>query len=215
MSFLLWQRDGDARVGSARLVLRAAEVPLLHDAQQLCQRLQQLRAGETERIAAAVQEGRDQGHAEGFEAGRRAASDELAATLTALAHTSAAERERLHSGAGALALQVVRKLLGQFADDAVLVALADTAVCDLLPARPLALVVHPDQLNPVRARLAAGADATDGSASALRCEVRADPSCAPGACRLETEHGSVDASLDAQLARLAAAWGVADTGAVG
>jgi flagellar biosynthesis/type III secretory pathway protein FliH len=62
-------------------------------------------------------------------------------------------------------------------------------------------VLHPQQADAVRARLAAAAG--EGSAPFT---VREDASCALDTCRLETEHGSVDVSLDVQLARLAEAW---------
>ena len=210
MSYLMWQRSGAVRIASPRFVLRAAEVPLLHDAHALCDALERLHDGEEQRIVAVAAEARERGYAEGHEQGRRESAEKLAATLVALAHASEIERERLRNDTGALALQVVRKLLGHFADDAVLVALAATATDDMLPAQPLALVVHPDRCSAVRERLAASATTPAGSAPALRCEVRGDPSCAPDACRLETEHGSVDASLEAQLARLAAAWGTTE-----
>ena len=46
----------------------------------------------------------------------------------------------------------------------------------------------------------------DPANEALPFELRADASCALDDCRIETELGSVDASLDAQLQRLAQAW---------
>ena len=201
MSFLLWQRDGPARIGGGRLVLRAAEVPLLADAQALRDALTRLHAEQEALVAAEGARGFQQGLEQGREAGRREAADTVAATLTALAQASAQERARLRGEVGALALQVVRKLLGQVAEDHVLAALAATAANDLLGTQPVALVVHPDLCQPVRDRLAAL-----GEGGALRCEVRADPAAARGTCRLETEHGSVDAALEAQLARLEAAW---------
>jgi flagellar biosynthesis/type III secretory pathway protein FliH len=206
VSFLLWQRDGEARIASSRLVLRAAEVPLLGDAQQLRDKLESLRRDQDQHIAAVTAQAQAQGRAHGLVEGQREAGEQLASTLTTLVQTSAQERERLRGQTACLALQVVRKLLGQFAEDALLVALAETAAADLLPTLPLSLVVHPDVCQAVRERLAAGADASTGAASGLRCEVRSDPSCARDSCRVETEHGSIDASLEAQLARLEAAW---------
>jgi flagellar biosynthesis/type III secretory pathway protein FliH len=44
----------------------------------------------------------------------------------------------------------------------------------------------------------------------MRFEVRGDAACALDTCLIETEHGSVDASLNAQLERLALAWGVTE-----
>ena len=202
MSFLLWQRSGDARIASSRLVLRAAEVPLLADAQVLRDSLQRLHAEQDEIVAAAAARGFEEGLAQGLEAGRRDARDEVAATLTALAQSSAHERDRLRGEVGALALQVVRKLLGHFAEDAVLAGLAAVAANDLLATQPVALVVHPDLCQAVRERLASTAEGD----LTLRCEVRGDPAAARDCCRIETEHGTVEASLEAQLARLEAAW---------
>jgi type III secretion system HrpE/YscL family protein len=201
MSFLLWQSTGTQRLASPRLVLRASEVPLLQEALTVAARIGELHRDETARVAQAEREARQQGHAEGREEGRREAREQVAASLVALTHAAAQERERMQGQVAALALQVVRKLLGHFADDELLVALADTAARDTLPAPPLSLTVHPDRCDAVRARL-------EAHAPAWHCEVRSDPACPPDTCRIETELGSVDASLEAQLARLAQAWGV-------
>lgn len=211
MTFLLWQRSTDTRIASSRLVLRAAEVPVLGDALALRDELERLRREQAQLVADARAEARAQGHADGAALGRREAHERLATNLATLARQSAAERERLRNEIGALALQVVRKLLGRFADDEVLVALADTAAAEVLPTPVLAVVVHPDRVDAVRARLAAGRD--HEAAPSLDCEVRGDAACTIDACRLETGHGSVDVALEAQLARLEAAWrGDGDTG---
>jgi flagellar biosynthesis/type III secretory pathway protein FliH len=91
--------------------------------------------------------------------------------------------------------------------DSQLVALAETAARDMLPTETLTLFVHPEQCDAVRARLAAS-NAAAVEAPLPRLEAQPDPACVPGTCRIETEHGSVDASLEAQLTRLANAWGV-------
>ncbi|WP_280156088.1 type III secretion system stator protein SctL [Piscinibacter sp. XHJ-5] len=201
MSYLLWQSGGDTRIASTRLVLRAAEVPLLQEALSFTARLSQLHRDEARRVAEAEHESQQRGHAQGREEGRREAREQVAASLVALAQASAQQRERLQGQVAELALQVARKLLGRFADDELLLALADTAARETLPVQVLSLTVHPDHCEAVRARL-------EADAPAWRCEVRGDPACPPGTCRLETELGSVDASLDAQLSRLADAWGV-------
>jgi len=74
----------------------------------------------------------------------------------------------------------------------------------------LALVVHPDRCAAVRAALAQRATSA-ASEPVPDFEVRGDDRCAADDCRIETELGSADASLETQLARLAAAWGVAET----
>jgi flagellar biosynthesis/type III secretory pathway protein FliH len=221
MSFLMWHRGGDARVASSRLVLRPAEVPLLQDAHVLRDRLVDLVQRESERVVRAEQESaaaleaalaaaREEGLAQGRAEGHHEAREKLAAHLVSLAQASALERERLQASIGALALQVARKMLGKLPDDTLLAALADTAARETLTAPPIALVVHPDRVDAVRAQLAAHARDDD---SALRCEVRGEATCPPDTCRLETEHGTIDASLEAQLTRLADAWGIAAEGA--
>lgn len=205
MSYLLWQRDRNVGVGAARVVMRAAEVPLLADAQALRDRLEQLNEEAAARIAAAAEDARVQGYVQGHELGAHDARTEIATTLTALAGKAARDREAMHGEVAALALQVVRKVLGQLPADGVLAALAETAARDMLSAPAMTLFVHPDQCDTVRARLA---QTTDADGAALRFDVQPDPACKDGACRIETEHGSIDASLEAQLKRIADAWGV-------
>ena len=201
MSFLWWQRGGEARIASDRRVLRAAEVPLLQHAMALRDTLERRRDEQGQALAEAMAEGRAQGHAQGLAEGRAAAALELAETVQRLATEARAEHERLRADIAALALRVVRKMLGQFADDDVLLALAATAAADLLPGAAPVLVVHPRHADAVRARLDAAAGEGEAPFS-----VREDAQAAVGACLLETEHGSVDVSLDAQLNRLAEAW---------
>lgn len=199
MTFLVWHAAGDARIASPRLVLRAGEVPQLQQALQLRDRLALLLREGDQRIAAATREAIAQGHAQGLAEGRQASRDDIAGTLASLAQEAAQERDRLRGEIGALALQVVRKVVGGVADDALLAALAATAARDALPAPQLTLVVHADLADAVRERLVS-------FDSALRIDVRGDAECPRETCRLDSEHGSIDASLDAQLARLEQAW---------
>jgi type III secretion system HrpE/YscL family protein len=205
MSYLLWQRDRNVGVGAARVVLRAAEVPLLADAQRLRDRLEQLNDDAAQRIAAAEQDARVQGYVQGREEAAREVQEEVAKTVLALRQKAAQDYEQMRGQIAALALQVARKVLGQMPGESVLAALAQNAARDMLPAPALTLVVHPDQCDAVRTRLAALADADPAQP---RFDVKPDPECKPGVCRIETEFGTVDASLDAQLGRIAAAWGV-------
>jgi len=209
MTFLLWQREGDQRIASPRRVLRAAEVPLLSDALSLCKRMQALHDQQAALVDTACAEARAAGHAQGLDEGRQAARDDIAATLNQLAAGAAHHRDELRLQVAALALEVVRKLMGRFAAPEQLVALADTAAREMLPARHWVLAVHPDRVDAVRRQLNAMAPASEP----LPFELRADASCALDDCRIETELGSVDASLEAQLQRLATAWAVKAHGA--
>jgi len=207
MSFLLWHRDRKLGFASPRVVMRASEVPLLADAQALRDRMEQVNDEEAQRVSAATEEARVRGYVQGREEGERAAQEELAETVVELTQAAAGERERLRSEIATLALEVVRKLMAQMPADPVLVALAETAARDMLPTQTMTLIVHPERCDAVRERLARTTSA-DGDGPAPRFEVRGDPACALDTCVIETEHGSVDASLEAQLERLARAWGV-------
>ena len=200
MSYLFWQHDANTAIGSARLVLRADEVPLLLQAQQLRDELDALRRSEDERIDAACATARDEGRAAGLAQGRAEGRDELAAALVLLARAAEDERAQQRRDVAALALQVARKLIGSLAADARLASLAETAAHEVLPGATMTLRIHPDRCDAVRQRLARdGAPAFD---------VRADADAGLDDCVIETDLGRVEVSLDAQLARLAAAWGV-------
>jgi flagellar biosynthesis/type III secretory pathway protein FliH len=210
MSFLLWHRDRRLAFGSTRRVLRAREVPLCADAEALRDRIEQLHDETSQRAAAAEEQARAQGHAAGRAEGLLKTRDELAEAVLALTRDAARERDRVRAEIAALALEVARKLMGQLPPDGALVALAEAAARDMLPAQAMTLVVHPQRCDAVRGRLAALAAAAPGETAALRFEVRGDAACALDTCLIETDHGSVDASLDAQLERLARAWGVGE-----
>ncbi|HXB14765.1 MAG TPA: FliH/SctL family protein [Solirubrobacteraceae bacterium] len=204
MSFLLWQRDRDVAIASRRRVLTAAEVGPLLDAQALCQCVADLAASRAAKIDEAADAARTAARIEGLELGRREAREEISTTLSSLAATAAAERDRLRGEVGSLALEVVRKILGQFAPEVVLVALARSALDEMLPAPAVTLVIHPDRVDAVRESLA---DERVGDCANGACiEVRADPGCAPDDCRIETALGVVDAALAVRLARIAQAW---------
>jgi type III secretion protein L len=206
MSFLLWQRDRDVGIASRRRVLTAAEVGPLLDAQALCERVAHLAASRAASIDEAAATARAAARAEGLELGRREAREEVSTTLATLATTAAAERDRLRGEIGSLALEVVRKILGEFAPEVVLVALARSALREMLPAPAVTLVVHPDRVDAMREGL--GGEPVGDCLNGARLEVRADPACALGDCRLETGLGAVDGALDIRLARIAQAWGI-------
>lgn len=205
MSFLLWQRS-QLGIGSGRQVFRAAEVPVLQSATELVARLESLWQAESQRIDVAAAAAREQGWAEGGVQARQAAEGALADHLARLQQQAERVREQAREDAAALALQVVRKLLGGLPEPERQAALALQAARELLPARTWRLAVHPCSAPALREHLGRLApEARGGLAQAEVCE---DDSLAPGDCRLDTEFGSARAGLEAQLDRLSAAWGL-------
>src|SRR4051794_24677215 len=131
MTFLLWQRDSEVGIASPRRVLRAAEVPLLADANDLCGRLHALYAAEAVRLEADRNEACERGYATGHREGIEAANEAHVASLAALSAAAARQHESLSAQVAELALQVARKLIGSLGADERLVALARTAARDL------------------------------------------------------------------------------------
>jgi flagellar biosynthesis/type III secretory pathway protein FliH len=124
-----------------------------------------------------------------------------------LTAAAARQREVLAAEVGEIALQVARKMIGSLADDERLVALATTAAREMMPAGAMTLLVHPDRVDAVQDRLARlAADASDEMP--MRWEVRGDTGSPLESCRIETELGSADATLETQMRRLAHAWGI-------
>jgi hypothetical protein len=142
MSFVLWFRDRNVGFGSGRVVMRAAEVPMCKSAEALRDRLEQLNEGEADRIAAAAEEARVKGFVAGREEGVLQARDEMAEAILELTQSAARQRERVRGEVAALALEVVRKMIGGLPADAVLVGLAETAASDMLPTQTMTLVVQ-------------------------------------------------------------------------
>lgn len=209
MSFLLWQRESGVAIASARLVLRAGEVPALRDAQQLRDELDSLRRDQQAQVQAACSAAHAEGLAAGLQEGRALARDEIAATLAALSAAAAQQETQRRADVAALALQVARKLLGELDDGERLAALAREAAREMLPTPRMTVRVHPQRADALRVQLQRMAARADGDTLAA-FDVAADDGCALDDCRIESELGSADASLDQQLARLAQAWGVSE-----
>jgi flagellar biosynthesis/type III secretory pathway protein FliH len=207
MSYFLWQRDAALSIASNRRVLRASEMPSLEQAAALCARLDAMVRDQPTQLAEQIEHARAEGYARGLEQGRAAAREETATALTAMSQTLQATREQLHADTATLALAVVHKLMGRFSSTDRLAGLADTAAREAVfgagETKPaLTLTVHPDQVDAVREQLAA----RSADQYAPPIEVQDDPGCGPQTCRLDSELGSVEATLDVQLARLAQAW---------
>ena len=207
MSFLIWH-GGSVGLASDRRVLRPDEVQPLESALAVARRLADEQAAQAGRVQAAVAAGQAEGRHQGAAAAQAAAQVRLAEELTQLARQAQAHRERDQQAVARLALEVVRKLLGSLPQADRLAELAVQSARELLPARTWRLSVHPAQIPAVQARLLQ-LDPLDRTGLA-QAELCADPGLPEDHCRLETDLGSAQASVEEQLQRLARAWAVAD-----
>jgi type III secretion protein L len=156
---------------------------------------------EAERIRDAAREDHRRARAEAAEAGRQEGLGRAAATLAG----AAAERERRLAGLAGevarLALDVARQVLGRelSLEPGAVVDLAARALAEARDRREVVIRVSPGDAPALRS--AEGRLATL-LARAPGVVVREDPSLARGDVVVETEAGTIDARVEAQLAAL-------------
>jgi type III secretion protein L len=169
-------------------IIRAAEETAWRDGFHLLAEAQRLQAAE-----------RAKGYADGKAAGIRDAGILVIETAAKVdRYLASLESELAH-----LTLEILRRVIQNF-DDAELVArTARTALADLREAKAVTVRVHPSAEGEVRNALAdllASADETPPPIT-IESDARLDTR----GCILSTDFAVIDASVDAQLAAIAAA----------
>ena len=149
-----------------------------------------LRAAETE-----YQSGRERGYADGLaEAQAEFAEQILGLVARSVDFLGQAEGQVSHT-----VLICLRKILGEFPEEE-LVARAARAALDQVRGEPRAsLRVRPGLVDGLRTRVG---EILRGSGDVSFLEVVGDERLEHGGCRLESESGVVDASIEVQLAAL-------------
>ncbi|TGT10000.1 HrpE/YscL family type III secretion apparatus protein, partial [Mesorhizobium sp. M8A.F.Ca.ET.213.01.1.1] len=101
-----------------------------------------------------------------------------------------------------LAIEIVRRMLGEFDVGTLVAKAARQAVSEIRRAKYLKVRVHPASVDRVRDELNAVLRDSD---LGMTVEIDADDALAVGACIVSTDFAVVDASIDAQLKAIAAA----------
>lgn len=193
MSYVLIASGEGATLLADRWRVPRDEIALLTRASDV------LREAETRssRIATECAAAAAEAHEQGFQAGRReglaSARTEVAQKLIAWEAQARLERSALRESAGALALDVVRRITVALGPDATVQALAERAVREVVAEQPLTVRVAPAAVGGVERRL--------WPLNAV-VQVTADPALAPTECTVETPGGRIDAGLEVQLAAL-------------
>lgn len=143
---------------------------------------------------AALEQGRRHGEAEGRKRAARLMADTVAAAKSEL---RASERRLI-----AIVTEAVRSIIGEFDDAELTSKLVRKLVTEAESQGRIRLRVSPGQLTAVR-DCVRGMPNRPGEVEWV--EVVADPSVDERACRMETELGFVETSIDAQLEVLEAA----------
>lgn len=179
-------------------ILRAAEVRALQDGHAFLDEArrdaQQLRDAARRAYAAEYAQGYEDGKAQGD------------ADATRLISETAVKVDRYFGGLEAevisLALDAVRRMLGEFDVGMLVAKAARQAVAEFRRAKYLKVRVHPASVDRVRDELDAVLRESD---LGMTVEIDADDALAAGACIVSTDFAVVDASIDAQLQAMAAA----------
>ena len=95
-----------------------------------------------------------------------------------------------------LALDVVRRVLGEFDVGTLVAKAAGQAVSEVRRAKYLKFRVHPQNVGHLRDELDAVLQDSD---LGMSVEIEADDTLAPGACILSTDMAVIDAGIEAQL----------------
>lgn len=168
-------------------ILRGAEAEAWQDGFRLLSAVKQLR--ETERA---------RGYAEGRAAGLQSAAQIVTeTTLASDAFLAGAQRQIAE-----LALDIVRRVLGELAPEDQVARAAAHAIADFRREKALRIAVNPQAVDAVRAAVAAriaeaGLD--------LQVEIEEDAALEPGACFARSAFAEVEISIEAQLACIAKA----------
>jgi type III secretion protein L len=187
----------DLPTGPSGRILRAADADAWHEG---CRFLAAVREA-ADRVEENARNTYADAYATGYAEGRTAGAVEA----SRLVRDTAAKVDRylatLEHEIGALALNVVRRVLGEI-DAAELVARAATqALVEFRQEKSVKVTVHPAAVERVNAALAALPRGGGGTT------VESDPTLDQGACIVATDFAVVDASIEAQLRAFAAGLG--------
>lgn len=179
-------------------ILRAAEARAWQDGHAFLDEArrdaQQLRDAARRAYAAEYAQGYEDGKAQGEADAARLVSE------------TAVKVDRYLGGLEAeiitLALDVVRRVLGEFDASMLVAKAAAQAVTEIRRAKYLKVRLHPASVNRVRDELNAVLRESD---LGMTVEIDADDTLATGACILSTDIAVIDASIEAQLNAIAAA----------
>lgn len=164
---------------------------LAADAEAKAQQI--LAAAEAEREAE-----RKRGYAEGLAEGRAETAERMLALVSrSVDYLASAERD-----VARIVMICLRRVLSELPEEEIVIQAARAAIGNVRGEPRATLRVRPEIAEGVRSRVG---EILSGTEDVGFLEVSADPQLEAGGCRLETDIGMVDASLEVQLAALEAA----------
>lgn len=188
-------KDGGLRLLPERRVVKAAELAALADARGIVEDANM----EAERIREAAHQAYLDEKQRGYEDGVASGGEKIAEELTELAAQGAQFVDRLEANMPDIISDAVRQILKHFDKTDLVVQTANQALRMFRKETAVSVKVAPAQLEVVQARID---ELKQGNESITYIDVVADPRLAEDGCIVASEFGSVDASIEAQLAVL-------------
>jgi type III secretion protein L len=180
----------DLPAGPGSRIVRAAQVDVWQDAYRLLAAVREAAGKVEENARNTYAAAHAKGFAEGSSAGAIEASRLLRDTTLAVDRYLA----KLESEIGALALGIVRRVLGELDVADVVARAAAQALAEFRQEKFLKVTVHPDAVERVSTALAA---LTQQGGATVTLET--DPALDRGACIVTSDFAVVEASIEAQL----------------
>lgn len=195
MRFATQLKDRGLQVAPECRVLKAVDAKAISDARALLDDSQ----AEAERTREAAKQAYEDEKQRGYDDGLAAGADQIAQRLVELTAHGAEVIKDYETHVPDIVISALRQILGTYDDTELAVKTVKQALRMFHKQTDLTIRVPPDRLEAVRSRVG---EFRIGGATTPYIEVVGDRDLPSGGCVVESEFGSVDASVDAQLAVL-------------
>lgn len=155
------------------------------------------------RLLAQAKEIYESERAKGFAEGKATGAREAAKLVIEAAEKVDRYLGSLDQEVAALAMEIVRRILGHFDQTNLVAQVTAQAIADLRNEKTLKITVHPSAVQKVTEAVAASGRQTS-------IQVDSDPASTLDRCLITSEFAVVDASIETQLAAISAALGLPD-----
>ena len=185
-------KDTNLKVEAGRRVLKAGEYALAIEAKRLVEQAEVASQKIITSAQAAYESEKARGYQDGCEEGKATQSEKMmAATMEVVQYFSAVEHKLVD-----IVMAATQKILSDFDDIELTKGIVGQALDKVRNESKITLRVCPQHADAIRAQLKA---ITANYRNIGFIDVVADSRIDPAACKVETEMGSVDTSMDLQL----------------
>lgn len=193
---MLLLKKNDLEVASQTPHVTAEEAATVASAGEILAAAEAEAARIAEAAKAAYEDEKRRGYADGLAAAR---ADELERKLS-LVDAATAYMEKVEQTMGELVIKALRKCVMEIGDRELVMQIVRKSMQAVVRTqRQITVKVAPDMVETVKARLN---DILSGFPSVAYADVVEDAHLAPTACIVETDAGSVESSIDGQIASI-------------